>query len=146
MWETILEIIERRWAEHQSPRRQLVRDICGLYNAMSSCYDSYSKFSQSSDSATTWLNDVEDLKRCLRRVDPTLAIFAPDVRPVIRNYVMMEAWETRAGLLQQDGTGREVLLLDLFGLAFHDARERLAEFIKKNFTVEETHVLLRGRL
>ncbi|HET9254501.1 MAG TPA: hypothetical protein VFO16_04780 [Pseudonocardiaceae bacterium] len=152
MWEVIAEILERRWSERQSPRRQLVKDITTLYRAMSDSMAAYEEFchSYSDKSRKNWDRHVNKLVRAVKHLDPALEIFAPAVRPIVGNFTLLEYKCTEAEFDPAFTVDRSVLIaesrviLHVFTKSFDSAHRALREFIRENFTIEEIHAAFDG--
>lgn len=152
MWAVIIQILERRWSERQSSRRQLVRDVTALYRAMGGSYAAYQEFcrTHSDNSRKDWNRHVTKLVRVVKRLDPTLEIFGPDVQPVIREYAVFESLGIQAAFVTASTLERSLLtatpdsILDFYTRAYFDAHRELNRFIKENFTIEEVHSAFSG--
>ncbi|WP_375502720.1 hypothetical protein [uncultured Jatrophihabitans sp.] len=148
----IVEMLDQRWRERSAPRAVLVRDITTLYAAMSDSLRCYEDFCTDSSEKTrkAWDRHVGELLDVVRRVDPTLEIFAPGIRPVLRHYAVFESLGVQAAFLTREQQQSPTLLphmpqayLEFYSRAFYDAQAALRSFMQGNFSVEEVHAALR---
>lgn len=150
MWSTIVEILERAWRER--PRKELIRGLLDLRDAMLRCQESYTGFrsgvSDRAQARILWVRSVQQLAFAVREIDQVLTIFSPKARQHIKLYMSDEMSEA------QSSSVLAVAAMDLgstawkasndLGEAFCSALAGLDTFVRENFKPEEIHSAKHG--
>lgn len=85
MWKLFIEMIERAWRE--KPRKDLIKEIVQLRQAMRACQTSYEDYKANpSEGTLQWDNSLATLQQRIMELDQVLQIFDSETRQAIENY------------------------------------------------------------
>jgi hypothetical protein len=153
MWTKLIDIVEKRWNETVSPKKQsLAKAINTLYGSMHNCHIAFQHFEndRSDQNFANFAFAIDGMISTIKNLNPILKIFDTELADRLNNYAQgkdriaamsnpRELVKSQVRLLRElvnMESGAADLPEDEFG-AFTGAKERLCKFIATNLSMAE---------
>ena len=158
MWGILVGLIERWWRD--KPRKDVVSAIVRLRDSMIECHNWYNQYREAIEAGdidslspnpnAEWIRSLDDLVTALAESDGVLAIFCPEAREAISQYLGDEEDLAASVPLQAlSETLGESPAIDLqsgvMEASFSKALNELRLFIAQNFKPEEIYAASKSR-
>jgi hypothetical protein len=152
MWSELVDMIEKRCQDPHQTRHQQARAAMLLHGGLTNCQVAFAdyKHHQSDITLANAVFATDAFISVLQNIDSTLSLFEPQVARQLKHYALEKnrlayisnpkellkvQVEVLRGTVNAEAQAIELLTDDLSG--FTGAKYRLAEFIQKNFSIEE---------
>ena len=152
MWTQLVEIVKARCQRSRHPRRHLAKAVTTCYGGMNNCHEAFLNYKtgQTDSNFANFVFSIDALISTLHNLNPKLNIFDPELSAQLQHYTL---GENRADYIHQphDHVRFQIKLLrqmikleaNIMELSietlgdFDQALEKLGNFIKDHFTIEE---------
>ncbi|WP_020562679.1 hypothetical protein [Methylosarcina fibrata] len=153
MWTQLIDIVEKRWNETVSPKKQsLAKAINTLYGSMHNCHLAFQSFENdpNEENFANFAFAIDGMISTIKNLNPVLTIFDAELTGRLENYVrskdrIADMSRPRERIKSQIRLLRELVNMESsvdrrpeeeFG-AFTGAKERLGKFIAANLSTDE---------
>ncbi|MGR8981821.1 MAG: hypothetical protein ACU84H_17260 [Gammaproteobacteria bacterium] len=152
MWTKLIDIVETRWNENQTPNPNLAKAINTLYGSMHNCHIAFQVF-ENDRSELNFANfafAIDGMISTLKNLHPTLQIFDPELADRLNDYASgadrVAAMSNPRDLVRSQIRFLRELVREeshIIGLpeedftAFTGAKDQLCNFISTNLTMAE---------
>lgn len=153
MWTQLIDIVEKRWNETVSPRKQsLAKAINTLYGSMHNCHIAFQSFEDdpNEENFANFAFAVDGMISTIKNLNPVLTIFDVELAGRLENYVRSEDRIAGMSRPRERVKSQIRLLRELVNMessvdrlpeeefsAFTGAKERLGKFIAVNLSMAE---------
>lgn len=154
MWSKLVEIVESKWNENETPNYGLAKAINTLYGSIHNCHIAFQRFEhdRSEQNFSNFAFAIDGIISTLKNLHPSLQIFDAELAERLNHYAL-SADRIAAMQNPRDLVKSQIRLLrelvreesGIIGLpeeelvAFGGAHERLSKFIRTHLTMADIY-------